>query len=56
MTFKEAYMQCKTFENLDRMVKRDTKFAMVLNPDRLRVIEKAMSETINEKGWEEYVK
>lgn len=52
MTYKEAYLNCETFEELEKMVKEDVKTAMMwLNPDRIAVIEKVMNEVCNEKGW-----
>ena len=52
MTYKEAYMNCSTFEQLEDMVKNDTATAMLINIDRVAVIEKVMNEVIKEKGWE----
>lgn len=51
MTYKEAYMGCKTFEELEIMVKKDVKTAMFLNIDRVAIIERAMNEVCKEKGW-----
>ena len=52
MTYKEAYLNCSTFEELEEMVKNDTKIAMFWNSDRVAVIEKVMNEVIKEKGWD----
>ena len=52
MTYKEAYLNCSTFEELEEMVKKDTKIAMVWNPDRIAVIEKSLNEVVKEKGWD----
>ena len=52
MTYKEYFMKCETIEELLKEVKEETTFAIVLNnPDRVKVIEKAMNEVINEKNW-----
>ena len=53
MTYKEAYMNCSTFEQLEEMVKNDTVMAMLINTDRIAIIEKVMNEVIKEKGWED---
>ena len=52
MTYREAYQNCKTFEELEEMVKKDVKTAMWLNPDRISVIEEVLNEVCNEKGWD----
>jgi len=52
MTYKEAYLRCSTFEQLEEMVKADTITAMMLNSDRINVIEKVMNEVCKEKGWD----
>ena len=51
MTNKEAYTNCKTFEELEIMVKKDTMTALWLNTDRIAVIERVMNEVCKEKGW-----
>ena len=51
MTYKEVYMNCSTFEELEEVVKKDTITALLLNTDRVAVIEKVMNEVIKEKGW-----
>jgi hypothetical protein len=51
MTYEEAYLNCKTFEEMEEMVKKDVKTAIWLNPDRISVIEKVMNEVYKEKGW-----
>lgn len=55
MTYKESFSQCKNLQELKDSVKRETKVALIIgNPDRVYAIEKAMNETIKEKGWENY--
>jgi precorrin-4 methylase len=51
MTYKEAYTNCKTFEELETMVKHDSQVAIFLNPDRIQIIINAMNEVCLEKGW-----
>lgn len=53
MTYKEKYTECKSFEEMERMVKEDVKIAIFLggNPDRIKAIEKSMNEVAQEKGW-----
>lgn len=51
MTYKEAYLNCSTFEQLEEMVISDTFVAIMLNPDRINAIEKVMNEVCKEKGW-----
>lgn len=51
MTYKEAYLNCKTFEEMEKMVKKDVITAIWLNPDRIPVIEKVMNVVCKEKGW-----
>jgi len=38
MTYREAYMNCGTVEELEKMVKADIYIARFLNPDRLVII------------------
>ena len=49
MTYEEAYMQCKSIEELERMVNRDIKFARVFNIDRIPIIEKSAIKVANLK-------
>jgi hypothetical protein len=51
MTYKEVYMNCSTFEELEEVVKKDTITALLLNTDRVAVIERVMNEVCEEKGW-----
>ena len=51
MTYKEAYSGCDTFEELEKMVDKDVKIAIFLNPDRIKTIENVVTEVCNEKGW-----
>jgi hypothetical protein len=44
-------MQCNTFEEMEEVVKKDTSIALLINPDRIHSIEKAITEVCNEKGW-----
>ena len=38
MTYEEAYMQCESIEELEKMVNRDIKFARVFNIDRIPLL------------------
>ena len=49
MTYEEAYMQCKSIEELGRMVNRDIEFARVFNIDRIPIIEKSAIKVANLK-------
>lgn len=51
MTYLESYKQCNTADELISVVRRDAMIAMMINPDRIKPIEKAMNEVINERGW-----
>lgn len=51
MTYKESYMQCDTLDELEKVVESDVIRAMLINSDRVTVIEKVMNEVIKEKGW-----
>ena len=55
MTYKEAYSKARSLDHLKSMVKHDTTVAIFLgnNPDRIKAIEKALNETVTEKGWSE---
>lgn len=55
MTYKESYMICKTFDELWKKMSFDIKTALWLNKDRLPHIDKAFFETVDEKGWEQYL-
>lgn len=56
MTYEEAYRQCKTVEELLKMVNRDMAFAAVINRDRIPVIRKMAEKVLNEKFPEYEVK
>lgn len=41
MTYEEAYMQCESIEELEKMVNKDIKFARWFNADRIPIIKKS---------------
>ena len=49
MTYEEAYMQCESIEELEKMVNRDIKIARFLNADRIPIIEKSAIKVANLK-------
>lgn len=49
MTYKEYFMKCETMEELLKEAKQEICFAIVVNPDRVKVIKKAVEEVIAEK-------
>ena len=49
MTYEEAYMQCESIEELEKMVNRDIEFARVFNVDRIPIIEKSAIKVANLK-------
>ena len=49
MTYEEAYMQCESIEELEKMVNKDIKFARVFNTDRIPIIEKSAIKVANLK-------
>lgn len=51
MTYKEYYKQCNALEELEEVVKKDISIALLLNPDRVAVIKRAMNEVVTEEGW-----
>lgn len=51
MTYEEVYTRCKTFKELEEMVRNDTSIAMMLNVDRIELIQRAMNKVCKEKGW-----
>lgn len=55
MTYKESYMQCDTLDELKKVVENDVIMAMLINSDRITVIEKIMNEVIEEKGWSKQI-
>lgn len=50
MTYKERYSQCNTIDELKQIAIKDTEIALFLgaNPDRIKAIEDAMNERVNE--------
>lgn len=44
MTYKEAYMNCKSKEEFRAMVSRDVSYAILFSKDRLKNIEDAVNE------------
>jgi hypothetical protein len=53
MTYREAYMNCDTLEELNDMVKNDIIIANMINPDRLRIIKTEAESVANEKFKED---
>ena len=49
MTYEEAYMQCKSIEELENMVNKDIKIARFLNAERIPIIEKSAIKVANLK-------
>ena len=49
MTYREAYMQCKTLKELEDMVDNDIKMAMLINSDRVIVIKEEAEYVANLK-------
>ena len=49
MTYKEAFLQCDSIEEIMEMANTDMAFAAVINSDRIPVIMRAAEEAINEK-------
>ena len=49
MTYEEAYMQCESIEELEKMVNKDIKIARFLNADRIPIIEKSAIKVANLK-------
>lgn len=54
MTYKESYQQCNTLDDLKKEVGKDMRVAIMMGDLELRkpVIEKAVTEVSEEKGWE----
>lgn len=52
MTYKQAYENCKTVEELRVEVGKDIRTAMWMNPDRIDVIIRVADEVSKLKGWE----
>ena len=51
MTYKESYMKCNTLEELKKEVESDIAIAIIVNPDRIKVINDTVNEVCKEKGW-----
>ena len=49
MTYEEAYMQCESIEELEKMVNTDIKIARFLNAERIPIIEKSAIKVANLK-------
>ena len=49
MTYEEAYMQCESIEELEKMVNADIEIARFLNADRIPIIEKSAIKVANLK-------
>ena len=49
MTYEEAYMQCESIEELERLVNKDIKIALFLNAERIPIIEKSAIKVANLK-------
>ena len=49
MTYEEAYMQCESIEELEKMVSKDIKIARIFNIDRIPIIEKSAIKVVNLK-------
>lgn len=49
MTYKESYLQFESLNDLKAEIAKDIVIATYINPDRLKMIEEAATEVINEK-------
>ena len=49
MTYEEAYMQCESIEELEKMVNKDVKIARWFNAERIPIIEKSAIKVANLK-------
>ena len=49
MTYEEAYMQCESIEELEKMVNTDIEIARFFNADRIPIIEKSAIKVANLK-------
>ena len=49
MTYEEAYMQCESIEELEKMVNTDIEIARFLNAERIPIIEKSAIKVANLK-------
>jgi len=52
MTYREAYMECETLEDLRDMVSSDIATAFMINTDRIGVIKDVAEEVANLKFGE----
>ena len=55
MTYEDAYMQCESIEELEKMVNKDIKTARWFNADRIPIIAKSATKVANLKFGEVYV-
>ena len=51
MTYKESYMKCNTLKELEEEVRSDIAIAIIVNTDRIKIINEAVQEVCKEKGW-----
>lgn len=51
MTYEEKYMTFEKPEDLQAEVIKDSAFARIWNPDRLKYIEDAMNKVVKLKNW-----
>ena len=49
MTYEEAYMQCESIGELEKMVNTDIEIAQFLNADRIPIIKKSAEKVANLK-------
>ena len=49
MTYEEAYMQCESIEELEKMVNKDIHFARWFNAERIPIIKKSAEKVANLK-------
>ena len=49
MTYEEAYMQCESIEELEKMVSKDIHIARWFNADRIPIIKKSATKVANLK-------
>lgn len=49
MTYEEAYMQCESIEELEKMVSKDIHIARWFNADRIPIIKKSAEKVANLK-------
>jgi hypothetical protein len=51
MTYKESYMSCQSWDELKEKMEKDIAVAMVINPDRVKVIKAAGEEVLKVKNF-----